>query len=214
MSLPWPHIVSAASCSPPTRSARQNDDARFATVMKKQRVSVPEAMLAITQARLKQQKPRVLPSKRIVAMLNNDIWLKQLEMWQACKYNLYNYTIVNPKDLPERWIVEKVSERPQGKSRNVSSVLKRPDRRVRQLSEQPHRLSTIEEEEEEARRLSMIEETSSSPKDLEVAEEARRPSMIEGVSSSPKHPEVYEEARPLRSPSRATVRGVEFDMQS
>ena len=91
-------------------------------------------------------------------MLNNDIWLEQLEMWQACKYNIYDNTIVNPGDPRERWIVERVRESPQENKIIVSPELDRLDKRFPHISEQPHRLSTIQEVEEEARRLSSIYE--------------------------------------------------------
>ena len=90
-------------------------------------------------------------------MLNNDIWLEQLEMWQACKYNIYDYTIVNPNDPREKWIVQKVGESPQRRSGDVPPGLESLGERLPKISEHPHRLSPIEEVEEEARRLSMIE---------------------------------------------------------
>lgn len=195
VSLQWPHTVSTSSCESPTKFPRKNVEAKSVTVMKKQDVSLPEAMLVITRARLKRENPKILPSKIIIEMLNNDIWLQQLEMWQACKYNIYDNTIVNPNDPREKWIVQKVSESPQKKSSDVPPALKRLGERFPQIADQPHRLSTIEEVEEEVRRLSMIQE--------EDDKETRRLRTIE-----------QDEARRLGSTSRATLRGVEFDMLS
>lgn len=156
----------------PMSSARQIVDTRFATVMKKHNWCWPEAMTVITRARLKQVKPRLLPRKRIVEMLHNDIWQEQLEMWQVCEHNIYENTVVNPDDPRERWRVEKVRESPQEKKINVPPELNKLEKRFAQISEHPHRLSTIEEVEEEAHRRSMIGQ---------IEEETRRPSEIEDV---------------------------------
>ena len=85
------------------------------TVMKRYAVSLPEAMTDITRARLRRAKPTPLPSKRIIDMLNNENYLLQLEMWQACGCNLFENTIRNPTEPREKWIVEKVRESPQQK---------------------------------------------------------------------------------------------------
>lgn len=111
-------------------------------------------------------------------MLNNDIWQEQLEMWQACEYNIYDNTVVNPDDPRERWIVERVGESTQTKRINVSPELHSLEKRFPCISEHPHRLSTIEEVEEEGHRLSMIEE---------VEEETRRLSEIEEVEEETRH---------------------------
>ena len=141
-------------------------------------------------------------------MLNNDIWQEQLEMWQACEYNIYDNNIVNANEPRERWIVERVGESPEKKRGDVQPNLDSLDERLPRISGHPHRLSTIEEVEEEARRLSMIDEVEEEARRLstiaaveekarrrlstiqEVEEEAHRLSMIE---------EVEEEARRLSS---------------
>lgn len=164
------------------------------TVMKKYSISLPEAMTDISRARLKRPKPTVLPSKRIIDMLNNDNYLLQLEMWQACDCDLFENTIRNPTEPREKWIVEKVKQGPQqkikmkmkeeeeekeeeedeedeeddeegddvlpvrkGKEKTPPSLYQLPHHQ-RSVSNLPHRLSTIAEVEEEARRLSLIDE--------------------------------------------------------
>ena len=188
-------------------STRYFDDVSSATVMKKHELCLPEAMTVITRARLKRVKPRLLPSKRIIEMLNNDIWQEQLEMWQACEYNIYDNTVVNPDDPRERWKVERVRESPQEKRIHVLPELHSLDKRIRHISGHPHRLSTIEEVEEEARRLSMIEEGEEEPCRLieieEAEEETRRLGTIEEVEEEARRlstiQEVEEESRRLSS---------------
>ena len=158
MSRRWPHTVSIASYERRRVPRSKRLTQEFVKVMRKHRFCLPEAMIVIIQARLKRVKPQILPSKRIIEMLNNDIWLEQLEMWQACKYNTYDNTVVNPDDPRERWIVERVRESPQEKKTHVSPELYSLEKRFPHISEQPHRLSTIQEVEEEARRLSSIYE--------------------------------------------------------
>ena len=127
------------------------------TVMKKHAISLPEAMMTITRARLKRAKPTNLPSKRIIEMLNNKNYLLQLEMWRACHYNLFENTIVNPTDPRERWMVEKVREIPHKKKAEVAlPILKGMHKKLSNMTHKPHRLSTIVEVEEEAQRLSLI----------------------------------------------------------
>lgn len=92
-------------------------------------------------------------------MLDNDIYLGQLEMWEACKYDIYENIIANPSEPRENWIVQKVEGSPEKKKDEVKRVWKIEDERFPQISEQPHRLSTIEEVAEEAHRLSTIYET-------------------------------------------------------
>ena len=137
-------------------------DCNVATVMKKHDVCSAEAMMAITRARLKQKKPTTLPSLRIIDMLNNDIYQGQLEMWQACEYDIYENVIVNPTAPHKEWRVEKVggsSEKKRDDVHDVQRTLKKAYETLPHISAQPHRLSTIEEVEEEARRLStLIEE--------------------------------------------------------
>ncbi|KAF6222796.1 hypothetical protein HO133_000845 [Letharia lupina] len=160
----------------PTSSTVHVIDRTTATVMKKHELCLPEAMTTITRARLMRPKPTLLPSQRIIDLLHNDVYQGQLEMWQACEYDTNENTIVNPTEPREKWIVEGVGGSPKKKRVNVQStlrrldvvqsVLKRPsdvqsvlrrlDERLPHTSEHLHRLSTIEEVEEEARRLSII----------------------------------------------------------
>ena len=76
--------------------------------MKKHRECWPEAMRVIIQARLLREKPNVVPSQRVIDMLHNDIYQEQLEMWQACEYDLNENTVVNPSEPREKRIDEKV----------------------------------------------------------------------------------------------------------
>ncbi|CAF9903709.1 MAG: hypothetical protein ALECFALPRED_002938, partial [Alectoria fallacina] len=129
--------------------------------MKKHRACWPEAMMVITQARLLREKPNAVPSQRVIDILHNDIYQEQLEMWQACEYNIYEITIVNPSEPREKWIVEKVdgiSEKKRDIEHVVQATLERLDERVLYIAKRLHRLRTVEEVEEEARRLSTIYE--------------------------------------------------------
>lgn len=141
-----------------TSCAERSTDGKFITVMKKHEVSLPEAMMVITRARLKREKPTPLPTKRIIETLDNDIYLGQLEMWEACKYDMYENKVLNPSDPREDWIVLKVEGSPREKRDEVQPVWDKQDERFPQISEHPHRLSTIEEVAEEAYRLSGIYE--------------------------------------------------------
>ena len=94
-------------------------------------------------------------------MLHNDIYQEQLEMWQACEYDLNENTVVNPSEPREKRIVEKVdgmSEKVRDIEHDVQATLERQDERVLDVAKRLHRLSTAEELEEEARRLSRIYE--------------------------------------------------------
>lgn len=143
----------------PTNSMRQVVDSNSASVMKEHELCLPEAMMVITRARLMRERPRLLPSRRIIDMLHNDTYQEQLEMWQACKYDIYQWVITNPERPREEWIVEKVEGTSEEKRDDVSDAQPRSwslDKRFLPIAEGSHRLSTIEEVEEEARRLSMI----------------------------------------------------------
>ena len=119
--------------------------------MKRFRLSLVEAMTIITRARFRRPKPTPLPSERIIDLLHNESYLKQLEIWEVCEYNMIENDIVNPSEPRERWIVERTQEVPQKKGRGISRA---PDQRVSALVSQPHRLSDIMEVEEEVHRLS------------------------------------------------------------
>ena len=88
-------------------------------------------------------------------MLHNESFLKQLDVWEVCEYNVIDNDIVNPSEPREKWIVERTKDVSQKKSDDIP---RRPDERVAALSSQPHRLSSIDEVEEEVHRLSTIEE--------------------------------------------------------
>ncbi len=128
----------------PTSSTEHISDKDSATVMKRHDLCLPEAMTVITRARLMREKPKLLPSQRIIDTLHNEKYLRQLEMWEACKYDIYEYTVVNPDEPREKWIVEN-SEKKEDDER---PFLNRLDERFPHISEQPHRLSVVEEVEE------------------------------------------------------------------
>ena len=88
-------------------------------------------------------------------MLHNDSFLKQLEIWEVCEYNMLENDIINPSEPREKWIVDRSQEVSQKKSDDIP---REPDERVTELASQPHRLSSIEEVEEEVHRLSVISE--------------------------------------------------------
>ena len=127
-------------------------------------VSLPEAMTVITRARLKRAKPTLLPSQRIIDLLHNDIYQKQLDMWQACKYDIHENIITNLSEPPEKWMIKSVGGKSEKRrhdvlliSKSIEDVLlisKSIEENMPHTSEQPHRLGTIAEVEEEARRLS------------------------------------------------------------
>ena len=130
--------------------------------MKRFNVSVPEAMTVITRARLKRVKPTPLPSQRIVDLLHNDNYLRQLEIWQACEFDIYENSVLNPNDPREEWIVERVGldaeEEEEKEGKELPPVIKRVYERLPRISIHPYRLSTIAEVEEEIHRLSMTSE--------------------------------------------------------
>ena len=117
-------------------------------------VSLPEAMTAITRARLKRVKPTPLPSQRIIDLLHNDIYQKQLDMWQACKYDIHENIITNLSEPPEKWMIKSVGGKSEKRRHDVLLISNSMVENLPHASEQPHRLSTIAEVEEEARRLS------------------------------------------------------------
>ena len=147
-----------------TRSTRHHIDTKVVTAMKRCKLSLPEALIVITQARLKRAKPTPLPSQRIVDLLHNDNFQNQLDLWEACNYNIYENTVVNPNEPREKWIVEKVGwDTGENKERedDVPPILRRITQKLPLVSNHPHRLSTIAELEEEVRRLSIIREDNS-----------------------------------------------------
>ena len=81
-------------------------------VMMRYDASVPEAMTIITRARLKRAKRTLTPSRRIIDLLHNESYLRQLDMWRACDYNIYENVVLNPNEPREKWIVEKITENP------------------------------------------------------------------------------------------------------
>ena len=140
--------------------------------MKKHGLCLPEAMTVITRARLMRAKPTLLPSQRIIEMLHNDKYQRQLEMWETCKYDIYDNTIVNPGEPRKNWIVKRVEGSLERKRDDVQPVLGKLGEGFPHTPGQSHRLSTIEQadpEAQEAHHLSTIEE---------VAAEAHRLSTI------------------------------------
>lgn len=129
--------------------------AMAAYLMKRFRLSLAEAMTTITRARLRRPKRTLLPSQSIIDMLHNDSYLKQLEIWEVCEYNMLENDIINPSEPREKWIVDRTTEVSQKKSDDIP---REPDERVAALASQPHRLSSIVEVEEEVHRLSVISE--------------------------------------------------------
>ena len=123
-------------------------------------MSVPEAQFAITRARKKQIKPALLPSKRIIDFLHNEVYQLQLEKWQASKYKPFENIIVNPTEPREKWKVERSGEllEERGEDGQPNSELYFMRYILPLISEEPHRLSIIEEGEEEAHRLSAVME--------------------------------------------------------
>ena len=112
-------------------------------------------MMVITRARLKREKPTLLPSRRIIDTLNNDRYQAQLEMWQACKYDMHEWVVENPQEPREEWIIKKAGECLEEERDGVRDA---QSRSWRQIAEGPHRISTINEVKEEARRLSKVSE--------------------------------------------------------
>ena len=88
-------------------------------------------------------------------MLHNESYLKQLEIWEVCEYNLVENNIVNPSEPREKWIVERTQKVPQKKGHGIPRA---PDERMAAFVSQPHRLSDIMEVEEEVHRLSAVSE--------------------------------------------------------
>ena len=132
------------------------------TVMKKYNASLPEAMTVITRARLKRVKRTRLPSQRIIDLLHNDNYLRQLDMWQACEFNVFENSILNPNEPREEWIVERAGwdaeEEEKKKGHKLLPVIKSVIEKLPRISEDPYRLSTIAEVEEEIHRLSVVSE--------------------------------------------------------
>ena len=126
----------------------------FESVMRTYDVCLPEAMMAITRARLKRVKPTLLPSQRIIDLLHNRIYLKPLDMWQACKHDVHENIITNPSEPRKKWMIKSVGGKSEKKRHDVLPISESVDEKLSPFSEQPHRLSTIAEVEEEVRRLS------------------------------------------------------------
>ena len=143
--------------------------------MRKHKASLPEAMVDITRARLKRPQRTLLPSQRIMDLLHNDDYQKQLDMWEVLEYDVFRNAILNPNEPREEWIVETLGEeeeeeeeeeewslskekKKKEKADDKPPLLRRIVKKLPQIFDQPHRLSTIAEVEEEVRRLSKIAE--------------------------------------------------------
>ena len=88
-------------------------------------------------------------------MLHNDSYQKQLEIWEVCEYNMLENDLINPSEPREKWIVDSTKEVSPKKSGDIP---REPDEMVAAFASQPHRLSSIEEVEEEVHRLGVISE--------------------------------------------------------
>ena len=87
-------------------------------------------------------------------LLHNKNYLKQLEIWRVCDYDVFQNTIVNPSEPREKWRVEKPKPLPgSNKGDNERPVSKRIEERVVPLSDPPHRFTTIAEVEQEVHRI-------------------------------------------------------------
>ena len=86
-------------------------------------------------------------------------------MWQACEFNIFENSILNPGEPREEWIVDRVGwdaeEEGKKKRDELLPVIKNVYEKLPLISEHPHRLSTIAEVEEEIHRLSMVSEEES-----------------------------------------------------
>lgn len=174
-----------------TSAAGHIADRIFATVMRTHDVCWAEAMMTITRARLKQKKPTTLPSQNIIDMLNNDTYQRQLDIWQACDYNIHDNTIVNPSEPREKWIVGSAGGKSEKDRDDVQAPQHTLKRAPKGLGERPDHSSLIEEVDDETGRLKAIQtrikerfsHISEQPHRLstieEVEEEARRLSMIQ-----------------------------------
>lgn len=99
----------------------------------------------ITRTRLRRPKPTPYPSKSIIDMLNNKNFLVQLEMWRACKCNLFENTIRNPTEPPEQWIIVRIKQRPK---RRIDIKGKGKAKEVVEEEEEEDEGSLIDEEEQ------------------------------------------------------------------
>ena len=128
--------------------------------MKRYDVTLPEAMTAITRARLKREKPTPLPRQRIIDLLHNNKYLRQLEIWHACDFDMFENCVLNPDEPRREWIIEKVGwdgeEEGKKKGDQLLPVVQSVKERLPLISEHPHRLSTIAEVEEEVHRISVV----------------------------------------------------------
>ena len=83
-------------------------------------------------------------------------------MWQACEFNIFENSVLNPNEPREEWIVERVGwdaeEEQKKKGHELLPVIKSVIEKLPRISEDPRRLSTIAEVEEEIHRLSMVSE--------------------------------------------------------
>ena len=86
-------------------------------------------------------------------------------MWQACEFNIFDNSVLNPNEPREKWIVERVGwdaeEDEKKKGDKLLPIIKNVYEKLPLISEHPHRLSTIAEVEEEFHRLSMVSEEES-----------------------------------------------------
>lgn len=99
----------------------------------------------------------------MIDLLHNDNYLRQLDEWQACEFNIFENSVLNPNDPREEWIVAKVGldveeEEKKKMGDELIPVIKSVRENLPLISMHPHRLSTIAEVEEEIQRLSMISE--------------------------------------------------------
>ena len=95
-------------------------------------------------------------------LLHNDNYLRQLDQWQACEFNVFEKRVLNPDDPREEWIIENVGlgveEEEERMGDELRPVIKSVKENLPLISMHPHRLSTIAEVEEEIHRLSMVSE--------------------------------------------------------
>ena len=81
-------------------------------------------------------------------------------MWQACDFDIFENSVLNPDEPREKWIIEKVGwdaeEDGKKKGDKLLPIIKSVKERLPLISEHPHRLSTIAEVEEEVHRISMV----------------------------------------------------------
>ena len=83
-------------------------------------------------------------------------------MWQACEFNIFENSVLNPNEPREKWIVERVdgdaAEGEKRKGDDLLPIIKSVKEKLPLISHHAHRLSTIAEVEEEIHRLSIVSE--------------------------------------------------------